>query len=380
MSKYQFTVEAQPQYLAEASDPGAQAYAFAYTITIRNVGEVAAQLISRHWDIEDASGLTEEVDGLGVVECAMIVATISNPLLYSPISNLENSIKKTRRILQSMVDAGFLPRARADYLMRRFLARWNVSFNERGVPVSSLIGSFIYSAYRINRAPFFNEQIRRVLVEKFGEDAVKRGGLQVYTTIDGRKQDVALKVLRDGIKRERDLYRKRYGNTKKVDEEDIQGALVALDPYTGEIIAYVGGYSFTSTNQHDHASQIRRQPGSSFKPIIYLSAIEARDITPSTKLLDERETFTGGYAPKNYDNRYYGEVTAHFALAKSLNVVAVRILEKTGYSRIFDFIQKSLDLSDEEINQRFGRTLSLALGTYEISPIESSVLQQERWQ
>ena len=67
MSKYQFTVEAQPQYLAEASDPGAQAYAFAYTITIRTVGEVAAQLISRHWDIEDASGLTEEVDGLGVV-------------------------------------------------------------------------------------------------------------------------------------------------------------------------------------------------------------------------------------------------------------------------------------------------------------------------
>ncbi len=314
------------------------------------------------------------IEGLGEVECAMIAATISNPLLYSPISNLENSIKKTKRILQSMVDAGFLSRARADYLMRRFLIRWNVSFNERGVPVSSLIGSFIYSAYRINRAPFFNEQIRRVLVEKFGEDAVKRGGLQVYTTIDGRKQDIALKVLRDGIKKERGIYTKRYGKSKKVDEEDIQGALVALDPFTGEIIAYVGGYSFTSTNQHDHAAQIHRQPGSSFKPIVYLAAIEARDITPSTRLRDERETFTGGYSPRNYDNKYYGEVTAHFALAKSLNVVAVRILEKTGYSRIFDFIQKSLDLSDEELNQRFGRTLSLALGTYEISPMESAVL------
>ncbi len=314
------------------------------------------------------------VEGLGEVECAMIVATISNPLLYSPISNLENSIKKTKRILQSMIDAGFLPRTRADYLMRRFLTRWNVSFNEGGVPVSSLIGSFIYSAYRINRAPFFNEQIRRVLVEKFGEDAVKRGGLQVYTTIDGRKQDVALKMLRDGVKRERDTYKKRYGQSKKIDEEDIQGALVALDPFTGEIIAYVGGYSFTSTNQHDHATQIRRQPGSSFKPIIYLAAIAARDITPATRLLDDRETFSGNYSPRNYEGKYYGEVTAHFALAKSLNVVAVRILEKTGYSRIFDFIQKSLDLSDEDLNQRFGRTLSLALGAYEISPMESSVL------
>jgi len=316
----------------------------------------------------------QPVNALGEVECAMVVATISNPLVYSPLTNLENSIKKTRRILQSMIDAGFLRKARADYQMRRFLSKWNVSFNERGRAATSLIGSFIYSAYRINRAPFFNEQIRRVLVEKFGEDAVKRGGLQVFTTIDGKKQDVALKSLRDGVKRQRDVYKKRYGGKKKIDDEDIQGALVAMDPFTGEIISYVGGYSFTSTNQHDHASQIRRQPGSSFKPIIYVAALEARDITPSTRLRDERDTFEGGYSPKNYGDRYYGDVTVHFALAKSLNVVAVRILDKTGYSRIFDILQKSLDLGDGDLNQRFGRTLSLALGAYEISPLESCIL------
>ncbi len=311
---------------------------------------------------------------LGEVECAMVVATISNPLYYSPLTNLENSVKKTKRILQSMIDAGFLRKARADYLMRRFISKWNISFNDRGRPVSSLIGSFIYSAYRINRAPFFNEQIRRVLVEKFGEDAVKRGGLQVYTTIDGRKQDVALRVLRDGVKRERDVYKRRYGKKKGVDEEDIQGALVALNPFTGEILSYVGGYSFTTTNQNDNATQGLRQPGSSFKPIIYVAALEERDITPSTRFQDKRETFEGGYSPRNYDDRYYGEVTARFALARSLNVVAVRILDKTGYSRVMDIIQKSLDLSDDELSRRFGRTLSLALGTYEISPMESSIL------
>jgi membrane carboxypeptidase/penicillin-binding protein len=311
---------------------------------------------------------------LGEVECAMVVATISNPLYYSPLTNLENSIKKTKRILQSMIDAGFLRKARADYLMRRFLTKWNVSFNDRGRPVSSLIGSFIYSAYRINRAPFFNEQIRRVLVEKFGEDAVKRGGLQVYTTIDGKKQDVALRALRDGVKRQRDVYKRRYGGKKKVDDEDIQGAMVAMNPFTGEIISYVGGYSFTTTNQNDNASQIRRQPGSSFKPIIYVAALEARDITPSTRFSDKRDTFEGGYSPRNYDNQYYGDVTVHFALARSLNVVAVRILDKTGYSRIMDILQKSLDLEDSELSQRFGRTLSLALGAYEISPMESCIL------
>ena len=314
------------------------------------------------------------VNRINEVESAMVVATISNPLTYSPLTNLNNSIIKTRRILNSMIDAGFLKKNRADYLMRHFLTKWNVSFDDGGKPVSSLIGSFIYSSYRINRAPFFNEQIRRVLVEKFGEDAVKKGGLRVYTTIDGKKQDVALKSLRDGVKKQRDVYKKRYGAKKKVDEEDIQGALVAINPYTGEIISYVGGYTFTSSNQYDHVSQIRRQPGSSFKPIIYIAAIEERDITPSTKFLDERAKFEDNYSPRNYDNRYYGEVTVHKALARSLNVVAVKILEKTGYTRIFDILQKGLDLSDSELRQRFGKTLSLALGAYEISPLESCIL------
>ena len=314
------------------------------------------------------------VNRINEVESAMVVATISNPLTYSPLTNLNNSVIKTRRILNSMIDAGFLKKNRADYLMSRFLTKWNITFEDGGKPVSSLIGSFIYSSYRINRAPFFNELIRRVLVEKFGEDAVKKGGLRVYTTIDGKKQDIALKSLRDGVKKQRDVYKKRYGAKKKVDEEDIQGALVAINPHTGEILSYVGGYSFTSSSQHDHVSQIRRQPGSSFKPIVYVAAIEERDITPSTRFLDERVKFEGDYSPRNYDNRYYGEVTVHKALARSLNVVAVKILEKTGYTRIFDIIQKGLDLSDSELHQRFGKTLSLALGAYEISPLESCVL------
>lgn len=316
----------------------------------------------------------QSVATLNEVECAMIVAAISNPLIYSPITSLDNSIVKTKRILRSMIDAGYIKKNVADYKYNRFLQKWAVRFDPNGKAESSLIGTFLYSAFRINRAPFFNEIIRRMLVEKFGEDAVKRGGLQIYTTIDGKKQDIALKALRDGVLEQRNFMKRRFGKKGEAEADNIQGALISLDPFTGEIIAYVGGYEFNSKNQNDHVSQIRRQPGSSFKPVIYLAALENRDITPSTVFEDARTTFPGGYSPRNYDDEYRGNVIVRYALARSLNVIAVKILQKTGYDRVFDFLQKSLDLSSSEVESRFGRTLSLALGTYEISPLESSVL------
>ena len=156
--------------------------------------------------------------------------------------------------------------------------------------------------------------------------------------------------------------------------QNIEGALVSMDPATGELLAYVGGYEFSSKNQNDHVAQIRRQPGSSFKPVLYVAAVESRDITPSTVFNDERTKFPGGYEPRNYDGKYLGEVIVREALKKSINVVAVKVLEKTGYDGIFTILKKSLYLSDAELKERFGRTLSLALGTYEVSPLENCML------
>lgn len=319
---------------------------------------------------------------LSQVECAMIVATISNPRLYSPLSDLDSSLKKTRRILESMSDAGFVKEASLPKAYGAFIRKWEVVFDEKGKAVSSLIGNFIFSSYRVNRAPFFNESIRRVLVEKFGEDAVKRGGLKVYTTIDGEKQDRATAALKAGIARQREYHMKMAGRMKdviKADQEmnkaqNIEGALISIDPVTGEMLAYVGGYEFSAKNQNDHVAQIRRQPGSSFKPIVYAAAVEAKDITPSTVFVDDKATFKGGYMPRNYDGKYIGEVIVREALKKSINVVAVKILEKTGYDGVFGILKKALYLTDPEVKERFGRTLSLALGSYEVSPLENCVL------
>ena len=123
--------------------------------------------------------------------------------------------------MKSMVDAGFTKKARADYQYARFLKNWNVIFDKRNSSISSDIGSFIYSSYRVNRAPFFNEKIRRILVEKFGEEIIKKGGLSVYTTVDGYKQDIALKALKSGVLRQRKYLKKRYRNKKKFLEKPI---------------------------------------------------------------------------------------------------------------------------------------------------------------
>ena len=336
------------------------------------------------YGVESASKMFfgKSINQCDIAECSMIIATISSPRMYSPISNLDNSLRKTRRIMTSLVDAKFITEKQADYQYERFIKKWDFKFDENKKTVSSLIGGFVFSSYRVNKAPFFNERIRRMLVDKFGEDAVKKGGLSIYTTIDGAKQEVALASLRAGISSQREYHQKTSSAIKdKVKAEaelekasNIEGALIAINPYTGEIICYAGGYEFTSDNQNDNVYQIQRQPGSSFKPIIYVAAIEDKDITPSSIFRDEPVTFKGGYRPKNYSLGYSGDTTAREALKKSINVIAVKVLDKTGYDKVFSILQKSLELSDSELKKRFGKTLSLALGTYELSPLENCVL------
>jgi len=318
---------------------------------------------------------------LGVVECAMIIATISNPGVYSPISNLGNSVNKTRRILESLKETGRLKNTDIGRLMKDFSMKWSIQYQD-GRAVSSKIGGFIYSSYRINRAPFFVEKIRRELAGRFGEEALKKGGLSVYTTIDASKQDIAVRCLRAGVKAQRDYhekaskgYRKETAAQKEYEKSlNIEGALISLNPFTGEIITYVGGYEFSASNQNDCVYQIRRQPGSSIKPLVYASAIEKRVITPSTVFIDEPVKFDKGYSPQNYSRAYMGPVIVREALVKSLNTIAVIVLDKTGYDRVFSYISDSLMLDSGEMNSRFMPTLSFALGAYEISPVEAAVI------
>jgi penicillin-binding protein 1A len=107
---------------------------------------------------------------------------------------------------------------------------------------------------------------------------------------------------------------------------------------------------------------------------VYASAIEDKKMTPSTVFTDKPVTFKNNYTPQNYSNTYMGDVIVRQALIKSLNTIAVQVLDKTGYDTVLSYIQKTLSLSDSELSKRFGKTLSFALGAYEISPIEGATL------
>jgi penicillin-binding protein 1A len=145
---------------------------------------------------------------------------------------------------------------------------------------------------------------------------------------------------------------------------DVTGALVAMDPHTGRVLAMSGGLDF-ARSQFNNATQAWRQPGSSFKPYVYLAALAAGH-TPTTMLLDAPVTLTNGrdtYSPKNYSGQFYGPVTMRMALEMSLNVATLRLAQATGLRRVADLAMK-LGVSD-----KVEPILAMPLGAFETTPL-----------
>ncbi len=209
-------------------------------------------------------------------------------------------------------------------------------------------------------APHFVMYIKDYLVKKYGERAVEQDGLKVYTTLDWNKQQIAEQAVREGAE----------SNAKKYKAEN--AALVAIDPKTGQILAMVGSRNFFDKTIDGQVNvTIRdRQPGSSFKPYVYLTAFK-KGYTPDTQLWDvdtDFETDTGkNYNPKNYDGKNRGLLKMKEALAMSLNVPAVKTLYLAG---VKDSIEtaKSLGITTLNEPERYG--LSLVLGGGEVKLLD----------
>ncbi len=147
---------------------------------------------------------------------------------------------------------------------------------------------------------------------------------------------------------------------------EIEGAIVLIDPYTGRVPAMVGGYDY-NRSQFNRITQSLRQPGSSFKPILYLTAIDAFGYTPTTIVYDEPRTFRVGdevWSPGNFDEKYLGAITLRNALEKSRNLASADIISRIGVSSVISYAKKMGITSD------LGQNLSLALGSSEVTPLE----------
>lgn len=214
-------------------------------------------------------------------------------------------------------------------------------------------------------APYFVDLINDGLNEQFQDYDFQNGSYRVYTTLDMNLQRAAADAVRIGmLEVDEQLKRRKSKNEPQV-------ALVALDPQTGEIKALVGGRNYGMSQLNRALS--KRQPGSSFKPFVYAAAMNtalaqgSKSFTPATTILDEPTTFwfaSKPYEPSNHLGSYFGNVTVRQALAKSLNIPAVKLAEAVGYDKVVELARQA------GLNMQIQATPSIALGAYEVTPIE----------
>jgi penicillin-binding protein 1A len=284
-----------------------------------------------------------DVGHLKLAQIAVLAGLPAAPSDYSPYVSLERAKDRQQHVLARMVDAGFITQARAD-------AAEDAPLHLIGERPSGL------QSYKY---PYFTTYVTHQIEQQFGTQVMLEGGLQVYTTLDPAMQDIAQDAVTWGIDRAR--------------AEGIgahQGALVAIRPSTGEILAMVGGATpFSLTNQFNRAWQSRRQPGSSFKAYVYTAEVDAGH-PPSTIVYDTPVSYPMGdgsrWTPMDDDFRYYGAMTMRYALAQSRNVVAVKLAQDIGIDRVVEYAHRM------GVTAPLDPTLSLALGSSGISPLDNA--------
>ncbi|MBP8273637.1 MAG: hypothetical protein KAY59_04365, partial [Acidobacteria bacterium] len=218
-----------------------------------------------------------------------------------------------------------------------------------------------------NEAPYFVDYVSQLVDEGYSGLLKPDAAVDVFTTLDVHLQRLAQEALAEGLAQvDKQLTaRKRQGIA--------QAAMVVADPRTGEILAMIGGRAY-SQSQYNRAVTTRRQPGSTFKPFVYLSAFEkmaetgSQELTPATIQIDEPTTWIDDqgkpYTPGNYQNEYDGPITLRFALAHSRNVVAIKVAEQTGFDVVADLWKKVGEGTPAKPYP------SIALGVFEASPME----------
>ena len=289
--------------------------------------------------IQDAAKtyFSKDAKNLTLAESALLAGVIQAPSALSPVSgDVKRAMARKDLVLKLMADQGFITQAQMKQAQAQKIALQ---------PSDSEIN---------DEAVHFALMVQDELIYEYGEQAVAQSGLNLKTTRDIELQKTAQAAVATQVQR---LATSGVTN----------GATVVIDPKTGEVLALVGSHDWNNTDNGKINMAVRaRQPGSSFKPIIYARALDARYITASTQLKDEPVKF-GDYEPKNYDNRFRGKVLVRQALANSLNIPAVHVMDLVG---IPDGIKMAESLGITTLKNEDDYGLSLVLGAAEVPLIE----------
>jgi len=275
----------------------------------------------------------KEVKELTIEQAATLAAIPKAPTYYSPFNDPVKSKERRDTILRLMAEQGFITTAQKE-------AAQKVPLPEKKERVQSGYdkGYQAYIDYLVDEAE-----------TKYGisEELLYRGGWKVYTALDRKMQDAMIEA-----------FKKPRNFPEDGASRQVEAGMVVIDPKNGGIAAMMGGRNYQAKGfNHAAGPQMRRQPGSSFKPLaVYAPALDSGNWNPYSALSNERQSFNG-YEPRNYNNRYSESVTMYEAVVRSLNVPAVWLLDQIGVETGMEYVKKfGIDLDSQD------RNLAIALG------------------
>ncbi|MBP9719121.1 MAG: PBP1A family penicillin-binding protein [Candidatus Levybacteria bacterium] len=278
---------------------------------------------------------------LTLAESSLLTAILPAPSAFSPISgDKDEAIRRQKRVLKLMQQQGYITKQQQE-----------TAENETIVFTPGKDTSINFSA------PHFALMVKSQLLKTYSEEELARSGFKVTTTLNLDWQTIAETVVKNQIAR---LQYNKASN----------GAQVSIDPRNGEILTLVGSYDWEDEvfGKYNIVTG-KRQPGSAFKPIVYAKALADETITAGTVLEDKEITFDGNYKPKNYDGKFRGPVLPRRALANSLNIPALLVMQKVGIPATIDFA-KQLGITSLKNPSQSPYGLSLVLGAAEVPLIE----------
>ncbi len=314
------------EYYANSVDLGRRG-----SFAIRGFGEAAQAYLGK------------DVRSLTLPEAALLAGTIQRPSFTNPSRWPDRAKQRRNIVLLLMRDNGKI----TDKAYAEAIA----------APLTIVKGGGDSSD-----APYFIDLVSDTLQSEFQDYDFQGRGYRIYTSLDPELQRDAQEAVQIGMKRVDEAIEKRKG---KKNAGPAQVALVAIDPSNGQIRALIGGRNY-GVSQLNRA-QARRQPGSVFKPFVYAAALKNRTFTPASIVEDEPTQFWFGsqlYEPDNHMSHFFGKVTLRTALAKSLNIPAVKVAQETGYGEVAQLARQV------GLGKTIRATPSMALGSYETTPIE----------